>query len=116
MKTVIRFIPRNVLCTQGRFRFRLALLWAFTLMWLASVIFVGCYWSASWYVKVLVYVPLVLVTPDLHSLLMTYEKFQAMFVEEAKPCGSSEPCVAPNVGPTVPSGKSGITEGPPSVT
>lgn len=95
MKTVVHFIPRNGICTQAAFRLRLALLWLFTLVWLVFLILVTCSLSTSWYVKLLVMIPLVLTTPDLDSLLMTYEKFKAMFVEGAKLAGSSEPGASP---------------------
>jgi hypothetical protein len=116
MKTVVHFIPRNGICTQARFRLRLALLWLFTLVWLLVLIGVGYFWGTSWYVKLLVIIPLVLTTPDLDSLLMTYEKFKAMFVEDAKLCGGSEPGASPNVGPAMRPGSSGAGGGPPSVS
>jgi hypothetical protein len=116
MKTVVRFIPRNAICTQACFRFRLALLWLFTLLWLAVLIFVGRYWGTSWYVKLLILIPLVLTTPDVDSLLMTYEKFKAMFVQDAKLRGSSEPGAAPNGGPAMRPDSPGAGGGPPSVS
>ena len=57
-----------------------------------------------------------LTTPDLDSLLMTYEKFKAMFVEGALLSGSSEPGAPPNGGPAEPFGDSGAGSGPPAVS
>lgn len=116
MKTVVHFIPRNGICTQAAFRLRLSMLWLFTLAWLAILILVTRYWSTSWFVKLLVMIPLLLTTPDLDSLLMTYEKFKAMFVQGANFGGNSEPGAAPNGGSAMHPRNSGASDGPPSVS
>jgi hypothetical protein len=61
-------------------------------------------------------IPLVLTTPDLDSLFMTYEKFRAMFVENARFGDGSEPGASPNAGPAKPLGNSGVSGGPPSAS
>jgi hypothetical protein len=58
----------------------------------------------------------VVTTPDMDSLFMTYEKFKAMFVEDANLSGSSEPGASPNGGPAARLGNSGVGGGPPPVS
>jgi hypothetical protein len=58
--------------------------------------------AVAWALLVLFYTALALITCSLH-LLITHRRI-------------AQPCAAPNGGPATPVGKSGVAEGPPSVS